>query len=425
MSLTIALLTPRMSPEESQRIAAGLARRLGGSATILPFDPLSEEGRQEARQALTTGRVDIALSSEAGFDPHVLPEAKVPVVVVARSSDMLWAAADVVASLRVCGINASIATSWDDAVERIPAILSPSVLAGKKVLMFSEPFDSATLPSRNLSREYVMERTCVDVGFRPLASLKEELGAVDESQAQAVMDRWTAGATEVTGASADAILGSSRLYVLLKSTVETEGLSGVSIDCVRYSFSERPLLPHPCLAFSRLRDEGIAAPCEADVCAMLTELLMEGIAQRPSFLGNIGAVDCTASTADVLHCVVPLRMEGYETEPVSYCLRDYHGTRRGVAMEVSFSTGREVTMGAFSKDLRTFVLWPGTLIETGSGFCRNMARIKIPDPERFLHSIAGCHYIMVYGNFVSEISRALVKLNVSVIGPIATRDESR
>ena len=148
-----------------------------------------------------------------------------------------------------------------------------------------------------------MERTGVDVAFRPLESLKEALGAVDESGAQAVMDRWTVGATEVTGASGEEILDSSRLYVLLKSIVEADGLLGVSIDCVRYSFSGKSLLPHLCLAFSRLRDEGIAAPCEADVCAMLAELLLEGIAQKPPFLGNIGAVDSTASTADVLDCV--------------------------------------------------------------------------------------------------------------------------
>ena len=192
MSLPVALLTPGMSPAESQRVVAGLASQLGGSATILHSDPLSEEGRQEAQQALTTGRVDFALSSEAGFNPHVLPEAKVPVVVVARSPDMLWMAADVVAALRVCGVNASTASSWDDAGERIRTILSPPVLAGKKVL-----------------------------------------------------------------------------------------------------------------------------------------------------------------------------------------------------------------------------------IETGSGFCRSMARVRIPDPERFFHTIAGCHYIMVHGNFVPEISRTLTKMNVSVIGPIA------
>lgn len=204
MSLMIALLTPGTSPEESRSTAAGLSSRLGGTATILPFDPFSEEGRLGAQQVLTTGRVDLALSSEAGFDPHVLSKAKVPVIVVARSPDMLWTAADVVASLRVRGVNASMATSWDDAVERIQTVLSPSVLAGKKVLIFSEPFDSATLPSRNLSREYVLE----------------------------------------------------------------------------------------------------------------------DIARRPSFLGNVGTVDVAVSTTDMLHCVVPLKMEEYETEPAPYRLRD-------------------------------------------------------------------------------------------------------
>ena len=424
MSLMIALLTPGTSPEESRSTAAGLSDRLGGTATILPFDPFSEEGRLGAQQVLTTGRVDLALSSEAGFDPHVLSKAKVPVIVVARSPDMLWTAADVVASLRVRGVNASMATSWDDAIERIREVLSPPVLSGKKVLIFSDPFDSATLPSRNLSREYVMERTGVDVAFRPLESLEEALCAVGESRARAEMERWMGDAVEVAGATVEAILDSCKLYLVLKGIVETEGLSGISIDCVRYSFVENPLLPHPCLAFSRLRDEGIAAPCEADVCAMLTELLLEDIAQRPSFLGNVGAVDVAASTTDILHCVVPLRMEGYETKSVPYRLHDYHGLDRGVSIEADFTTGQEVTLGAFSKDLRSFALWPGTLVATGSGFCRSMARIRIPDPERFLHSIAGCHYIMVYGNFVREVSRALMKMNVSVIGPIAIHDTS-
>ena len=423
MSLVIALLTPGLSPEESRNAAADLAKRLGSAATILPLDAGSEEGRLEARQALSTSGADIVVSSAAGFDPGVLAEATVPVVVVARNPDALWTAADVVASLRAGGVNASLAPSWDDAFERIQMILSPPVLAGKKVLIFSEAFDSATLPSPYLSREYVMERTGVDVEFRPLESLEEALRSVDTSRAHAELARWIVGATEITVTSAEAILESCKLYLLLKSMVDAEGLSGVSVDCVRYSFAEKPILPHPCLAFSRLRDEGIAAPCEADVCAMLTELLLEGIAKRPAFLGNVGAVDRTASTTDLLHCVAPLRMEGSEGGPASYALRDYHGTRRGVAMEVSFATRRDVTLGAFSKDLRTFVLWPGRLIETGSGFCRSKARIKIPDPERFLHTLAGCHYIMVYGNYVPEISRALVKMNVSVIGPVAAHSQ--
>lgn len=220
------------------------------------------------------------------------------------------------------------------------------------------------------------------------------------------------------GPSLDDILDSCRLYILLKDIVAEEDISGVSIDCVRYSFSEDPLLPHPCLAFSRLRDQGIAAPCEADVCAMLTELLLEGIAQKPSFLGNIGTVDVDRSTIDLLHCVAPLKMAGFETDPVIYRLRDYHGLGRGVALDIDFPTGREVTIGSFSKDLRSFVLWPGTLVETGSGYCRSMARIKIQEPLRFLQSISGCHYLMVYGNHIPQISSILTTMNISIIGPV-------
>ena len=201
--------------------------------------------------------------------------------------------------------------------------------------------------------------------------------------------------------------------------VERENLAGISIDCVRYSFSDAPFLPHPCLAFARLRDQGIAAPCEADVPGLLSSLLVEGVARRPSFLANVAAVDSAASTATLLHCLVPLKMNGYESEELPYRLRDYHGLGRGVVADVDFAVGSEVTLGAFSKDLRSFSLWPGHIVETGETYCRNSATVQIDDAEGFLQSIAGCHYIMVYGNFVTEIAHALTQMNVSISGPLA------
>jgi len=226
------------------------------------------------------------------------------------------------------------------------------------------------------------------------------------------------GASEMLEASPEAILDSCRLYILLKEIVESENLSGVSIDCVRYSFSETPFLPHPCLAFSRLRDEGIAAPCEADLPGMLSSILIEGVSQRPSFLANVASIDTDESTTTLLHCVAPLKMNGYESDEMPYRLRDYHGLGRGVVPDVDFLVGADVMMGAFTKNLQSFVVWPGTIVETGDIYCRNSAKIKIKDSERFLQSIAGCHYIMVYGNFVRKLCDILTQMNVSVIGPI-------
>lgn len=49
----------------------------------------------------------------------------------------------------------------------------------------------------------------------------------------------------------------------------------------------------------------------------------------------------------------------------------------------------------------------------------DVADHRAVDAGGFLHSIAGCHYIMVYGDFTSEVSSELMRMNVSSIGPTA------
>jgi hypothetical protein len=145
---------------------------------------------------------------------------------------------------------------------------------------------------------------------------------------------------------------------------------------------------------------------------------MEGIADKPSYMGNIAAVDHGKNAITILHCVTGLKVKGYDSEPLSYALRDYHDTGKGVVPDVSFDTDAEVTIGLFAKDLRSFVLWPGEIVDSGTNFCRNYASIRINDTKRFQHSIAGCHYVMVYGNYVRELADTLIHMNMSVIGPM-------
>ena len=63
--------------------------------------------------------------------------------------------------------------------------------------------------------------------------------------------------------------------------MQKEGLAAISIDCLSFSFSGKPPIPLPCLAFTRLRDDGITAPCEADVCALLTSMVLQEINDGP------------------------------------------------------------------------------------------------------------------------------------------------
>ena len=294
----------------------------------------------------------------------------------------------------------------------------PPALSGKRALIFAEPFDSATKPSPNLTAEYVKERTGVEMMFRPLAALQVTVSHVDESRARAEMKRWVEGAVGATEPAPEAVLGACRLYIALRDIVDREGLAGVSVDCVHFTFSDEPLLPHPCLAFSRLRDEGIAAPCEADAPAMLSEMLLEGIAQKPAFMGNVKEIDTTESTMMLTHCVAPLTMQGGGTEPAPYELKHYHDLARGAAMQVVLPIGSAVTIGAFSEDLSDFALWSGAVIETGSGSCQTRATIRIPDPHGFERAFTGRHGLMVYGDYVSQAHEVLTRMGVAVMAPM-------
>ncbi|MCL5110781.1 MAG: hypothetical protein M1401_18345 [Chloroflexi bacterium] len=418
MTTRIALLTPGLSADRGAAVASLLAERFGAEIEIEQLDAESDEYRAQTVKALASDRFAVILSSVARIDPHVLPQAKAPVIVVSLADAVVGRAADVVATLRRLGLNASLAVSWDDAVARVRDILGTPILEGKRVLIFAEPFDSATHPAPNLTYEYIKGRTGVDVQYRPVTELAKALGDVDEARARAEMERWLAGASEGLEPSSATVLECSKLYLALKDFVERENLAGVSLDCVRHTREGKPALPHPCLAFSRLRDEGVAAPCEADVWSMLSELLLEGVAGKPAFMGNVGEVDLARGTMSLLHCVVPLRLVGYGTQPVSYGLRHYHDLGRGVSLEVAFPSDTEVTLGQFAKDLRTFSIWPGTIVDTGSGACRSRATIRIPDSERFLRSLPSCHYVMVYGRYASEIAGILARLNVQTVGPM-------
>lgn len=420
MTVKIAFLTEDIGDDTYKEIIYRLNSFHDFETKTIWIDIATEKGQEKAEEILSQGNVDLALVHiKFGLGLHgLVSRSQVPLVFLPFDPNLLMIPADLVAFARSTGVNASMHVSLDNAIERIKAILTPPVLAGKRILVFGEPFRSTTIPSFNLTAEYVLKQTGVEVIYRPLEQLGAMFDQVDDEKTKSEFEKWMQNAIKIVEPSSHDVEAASRLYVLLRDLVDRENLSGISIDCVRYSFSRKPILPHPCLAFSRLRDEGISAPCEGDLYAMLSSLLVEQICRKPSFMGNVAAVDLTASTVTLLHCTTPLQLIGYDSDPMPYSLRDYHGRGVGVVPEIDFQLGQEVTLGSFSKDLRNFALWSGNIIETGDIFCRNSAKIQINDADRFLNSIVGCHYVMVYGNYLRAISDILLKMNISVIGPM-------
>jgi len=358
-----------------------------------------------------------------------------PVILLPPNFDLIMLDADVVARFRAKGTTALLANSEAHAIELVKIAASPRILEGKKALVFGRPFDSSSVPAHNLNEDYIYKRTGVRIQYRPIEELKPLLESVDEASARKEMERWKKEAAKVVEPSDKSLLECCRMYVLLRSIIDKEGLSAVSMDCLSFSFSPNPILPLPCLAFTRLRDEGFGAVCEADVCGLLSSMLLQEISRKASYFCNVSSVNTQKSSTVLRHCVAPIRLMGREAPPLPYNLRDYHGMGRGVTPEVEFPVGAEVTMGGFSKDLRNILLWPGR-IQPGVKdtdrpsfpnappaqqkmrmFCSNRAEVKIKDVDRFLQNIAGIHYTLVAGNYTNALRDAMLRMDVNIIGP--------
>ncbi|MBP1610568.1 MAG: hypothetical protein H6Q04_2803 [Acidobacteria bacterium] len=364
--------------------------------------------------------------------PELMGDLGIPIVLFAQNPDLILIDANFAAAVRTNNANVLFATSQAQALEMIKAVAAPGILEGRRAVIFGRPFDSTSVPAHNLNEDYVYKRTGVRIQYRPMEELKQLFDRIDEASARKEADRWKREAVQVAEPSDKTLLDACRLYVLLRSMIEKEGLSAVSIDCLGLLFNRDSGLPHPCLPFARLRDEGFTAACEADVCGMLSSMFLQEIGRRPSFLFNILSVNLQQSVAVLSHCVSPLKLMGPGAAQLPYKLRDYHGMKQGVVPEVEFPVGIDVMTGAFTKDLKKFVLWPGK-IQAGTkkgpdgpaipgGFqrmtCSNYLELKIRDADRFQQNIAGMHHIMITGDHTKAIREALLRMNVSLIGPL-------
>jgi L-fucose isomerase-like protein len=357
----------------------------------------------------------------------------IPMVLLAQNPDLILIDANFAAALRAHGGHVQFALSQAQAIEMVKAAGSPKILEGRRAVIFGRPFDSTSVPAHNLNEDYVYKRTGVRIQYRPMEELKQLFERTDEAGAREEAERWKKEAVQVVEPSDKTILDASRLYVLLRSIIEKESLSGISIDCLGLLFNRNLALPHPCLAFARLRDEGITAACEADVCGLVSSMFLQEVSRKPSFFSNVLSVNLQESSTVLSHCVAPLKLLGAGASPLPYRLRDYHGMGQGVVPEVEFPVGIEVVTGAFTKDLKSFVMWPGRIQvgkkidshtdrpATPGGFrrmtCANYLEVKIRDADRYLQNIAGIHHMLIAGNYSRAMRDALLAMNVGIIGP--------
>ena len=294
------------------------------------------------------------------------------------------------------------------------------ILSGDKVQVDVHGVDQAIQWRRNEDkyRENLRRIFGLEMTRRDPEELYRYYENASLEEAEKIADEWIRNAERVD-ASRQAIVSAARLYLALKKLVEDTGCDAVGIECCPVMVSGK--LPiFPCLAFSKLNDEGITAVCEADMDSCVTLLLGRYIADRPGMMGNY-CLDVPRNRAIYLHCTSPTKLYGYDKPPLKYYITR-HGEAHflGASPVVRFPSGEDITT------VKVSVLHGKICIRHGKSLglvedekaCRdkllvetNAAKIM----EKHDQNIFGWHKVSFFGDLREEFKAAARLLGLDVV----------
>ncbi len=165
-----------------------------------------------------------------------------------------------------------------------------------------------------------------------------------------------------------------------------------------------------CLALSLMQDEGYIAYCESDFASHPAAVLLRHITGKPVFMHNPtfphkGVLTCA-------HCTCPRRMDGKRYEPMR--IQTHYESDYGAAPKIQMPHGQLVTL--IDPDAAQ-VCWLGLKgsVEDNPFFpiCRSQQDIRIiGDDKRLAREIRGSHWLMAYGDYLSEMGYSVRKLGL-------------
>jgi hypothetical protein len=190
------------------------------------------------------------------------------------------------------------------------------------------------------------------------------------------------------------ILEAAKNYVVCRRLMAVEQCHGIAIDCLGW---QNPV----CVAYSRLRDEGIVAACEQDTNATIGMLMTHLLCERPCFQQD-PSPNTVNNTLIGAHCTSPLKLEGFtQAYRAPYLLRNYH-TRTGVAPQVLWPIDKPVTILQANAKPLSILIGMGRVVsniaQPPSGCCRTAIEISL-DNVADTRDVKGFHQLFILGHW--------------------------
>jgi L-fucose isomerase-like protein len=202
------------------------------------------------------------------------------------------------------------------------------------------------------------------------------------------------------------VINGLKSYYVAGRILERQGGDAITMDCLGALGKLDVSLP--CIAWSRMNDDGIPAACEADTGAAASLVMTHYLFDRPGF-----QQDPVADTADDTiigaHCSCATRLNGYDEPPEPFDIKHHHGNRDAVPRTI-WREGQRVTsidlLPGSATEPSTVLVSAGTVVENKevppSGGCVVSVKVKFDGDQEVL-SFPGFHQIFFYGDYEHQV----------------------
>lgn len=343
----------------------------------------------------------LVIDLTSGLSPLMaeLRKVETPMLLFARPYSG-WAYTDF-AQWRAAGKRADLTSSSDfgDLDAWMPLFHAIHHLRKSKVLIVSQG-QGARSQAEAFTRQFGAE-----IGFLPYAELKAAFDAADARKARQEAEALTRGALRVVEPSAREINDSVRFYLAVKDVLRREKANAMTIDCLG-GFKRGDLPAYPCVAWSKLNDEGLYGVCEADLPSTMTQILVTAISGKPGFVSD-PVFDVSRNEIIHAHCVSATCMEGIRGAASPYILRSHMEDNKGVSVQVLVPGSGRVTVAKFASPQK-MLLSTGEVcgnVDDARG-CRTKFRTRVAGARKMLENFSGgLHRVVFWGDHTEQITR--------------------
>ncbi|MGQ9573894.1 MAG: hypothetical protein ACUVUC_01120 [Thermoguttaceae bacterium] len=213
-------------------------------------------------------------------------------------------------------------------------------------------------------------------------------------------------ATRQIGATEQDVLNGIKSYVVARSMLERYQADAITMDCLGALAGVKVSLP--CIAWSKMNDDGIPAACEADLGAVASHVIVQYLFDRPGFQQD--PVAETARGAIIgAHCSCPTRLGGFAAEPEPYEIVHHHALRDATARP-TWKPGQRVTsvdvLLKTGERPTTMIISAGQVLENvavpPAGGCVISVMVKFDGVEDVL-AYPGFHQVFFYGDYKAQL----------------------